>query len=78
MLEDNFSLVAAQLFFSMNLILQVAKGAHKSVSFQIVPAALGKIDLTVRARSRFAADSIKRQLLVEVKSCAFLYAKYYV
>ena len=75
MLKDTFLLNAAQLFFSMNLILQVAKGAAKAVSFPIVPSALGKIDLTVKAQSALASDAIKRQLLVEVIACTGVYAK---
>ena len=35
--------------------------------FPIVPAGLGKIDITVKAQSTLAADAVKRQLLVEVR-----------
>ncbi|KAJ8297468.1 hypothetical protein KUTeg_023999 [Tegillarca granosa] len=35
------------------------------VFFPIVPAGLGKIDITVKAQSTAAADAVKRQLLVE-------------
>ncbi|XP_048243510.1 CD109 antigen-like isoform X1 [Haliotis rufescens] len=43
----------------------VKAGGATSVYFPIVPATLGKIDLTVSARSTLAADAVKRQLLVE-------------
>ncbi|XP_046542511.1 LOW QUALITY PROTEIN: CD109 antigen-like [Haliotis rubra] len=45
--------------------VQVKAGGATSVYFPIVPTILGKIDLTVSARSTLAADAIKRQLLVE-------------
>ena len=44
----------------------MAAGDAKSVFFPIVPAALGKIAITVKAQSTLAADAVKRQLLVEV------------
>ncbi|XP_071088371.1 CD109 antigen-like isoform X5 [Haliotis cracherodii] len=45
--------------------VHVKAGGATSVYFPIVPATLGKIDLTVSARSTLAADAVKRQLLVE-------------
>ena len=48
------------------MLLQVAAGEAKSVFFPIVPAALGKIDILVKAQSTLAADAVQRQLLVEV------------
>ena len=48
------------------LFLKVTAGQAKSVFFPIVPAGLGKIDITVKAQSTLAADAVKRQLLVEV------------
>ncbi|XP_067661520.1 CD109 antigen-like [Haliotis asinina] len=45
--------------------VQVKAGGATSVYFPIVPLTLGKIDLTVSARSTLAADAVKRQLLVE-------------
>ncbi|KAK3100069.1 hypothetical protein FSP39_014251 [Pinctada imbricata] len=45
--------------------VKVAAGKAKSVFFPIVPAALGNIDITVKAQSSMAADGVRRQLLVE-------------
>ncbi|KAL3880815.1 hypothetical protein ACJMK2_033022, partial [Sinanodonta woodiana] len=45
--------------------VHVPAGEAKSVFFPIVPASLGKIDITVKAQSTLAADAVKRQLLVE-------------
>ncbi|XP_053399009.1 CD109 antigen-like isoform X3 [Mercenaria mercenaria] len=54
--------------------VHVAAGAAKSVFFPIVPAALGKIPLTVKAQSVLAADGVRRQLLVEPEGVAKEYS----
>ncbi|KAL3876288.1 hypothetical protein ACJMK2_034153 [Sinanodonta woodiana] len=45
--------------------VKVAAGKAESVFIPIVPAAIGKIDLSVKAQSVLAADGVRRQLLVE-------------
>lgn len=59
------------LNYCITLFSKVPAGEAKSVFFPIVPAALGKIPLTVTAQSPLAADGVKRQLLVEVSTEAF-------
>ncbi|XP_059154462.1 CD109 antigen-like, partial [Physella acuta] len=45
----------------------VKAGEAKSVYFPIVPADLGRIDVEVKAQSTKAADTVRRQLLVEAE-----------
>ncbi|XP_060581140.1 CD109 antigen-like isoform X3 [Ruditapes philippinarum] len=54
--------------------IHVAAGAAKSVFFPIVPAALGKIPITVKAQSILAADAVRRQLLIEPEGVAKEYS----
>ncbi|KAL4230965.1 hypothetical protein ACF0H5_011338 [Mactra antiquata] len=54
--------------------IHVTAGEAKSVFFPIVPAALGKIALTVKAQSVLAADGVQRQLLVEPEGVAKEYS----
>ena len=45
---------------------QAAAGKGTTVSFPIVPTAIGHMKVRVTARAPVAADAVERQLLVEV------------
>ncbi|KAJ8305154.1 hypothetical protein KUTeg_017289 [Tegillarca granosa] len=45
--------------------VNIKAGEATSVYFPIVPAEIGKIDISVKAQSSVAADGVKRKLLVE-------------
>ncbi|XP_013389533.1 CD109 antigen isoform X2 [Lingula anatina] len=49
------------------LRIKVPANTGKSVFFPIVPVALGRIDVEIRAQSNMAADAVRRQLLVEAE-----------
>ena len=44
----------------------VKAGQGKAVSFPVVPNTLGLVPIEVRAQSKYKADAVRRNLLVEV------------
>ncbi|XP_052794993.1 CD109 antigen-like isoform X3 [Mya arenaria] len=72
--SNDFKSLVVDSFGNVNYVSQaqtenvhVPHGTAKSVFFPIVPAALGKIPMTVTAQSPLAADGVQRQLLVEAE-----------